>query len=695
MSTLKKRKGLTLSELAIALSLTGFIALLAVGLLNMSTKASVMSRQANEAITYEVGFQEAIDEVAQTKSNIETIPQGLFTQSHLKKDWNYIGVMNFSEFGTELTDELLASVGVSGATPIKESFDNGLGTPIEAGNVLVQIKYSGETMPEKPVDGIVMQSVVDGVTQYFTAHIMGYDYEDANGRRHLYTLNYTVTGEVGSETLTASFTEQLYTQAKKKVNGVTIPYWKEAKSSVIATSTVDTTNTLQIKDTAGGQGVAIAYQNEPVIPTTEAPTEPSTEATTEATTEAPTEPSTEAPTEPSTEAATVAPTTQAPTTVAPKPTTTAAPTTTVAETKYRTSYYDADFTVAILMDVSSFRDDHSLTAYQARMSDLMTNKVSRFVNMKNTVNDLLTKLSKYKYGNVILIPYSYVGAADANFGSGARPSMLVYNTAGDVTTAKSIVNGLKLDGGSNPGDALRVLYDELNKIEQSGGNVGELSIIMFAGREMGSWSTTSKTTSDGLSTTAAGSQYYLADKTKAGYNPWADTYPAYVRTNYFYWENGYYDAEWWHYSSATWVADGFSIGRSSSYSSVNEYDPSNKLALSKEQYTKERLVNPGDTMVGQFRPAQQSLARNYMTKQLSLIRRDYTISKYTSGGTQKENIYLVALWAIEQKQAEKAAYQKAGFTIINSGNDLPTDKINSAFSNITSRIDAINSAINK
>jgi hypothetical protein len=695
MSTLKKRKGLTLSELAIALSLTGFIALLAVGLLNMSTKASVMSRQANEAIAYEVGFTEAIKEIEQTKSNIETIPKESFTQSHLNKDWNYIGVMSFSEFGTELTDELLASVGVSGATPIKESFDDGKGNMIEAGNVLVQIKYSGETMPEKPADGIVMQSVVDGVTQYFTAHIMGYDYEDAYGERHLYSLNYTVSGEVGSELLTASFTETIYYQDQEKLGGRYVDVWCEMSTDTKAESSVTANNTLHINDKAGGHGVAIAYQNEPVIPTTEAPTEPSTEATTEATTEAPTEPSTEAPTEPSTEAATVAPTTQAPTTVAPKPTTTAAPTTTVAETKYRTSYYDADFTVAILMDVSSFRDDHSLTAYQARMSDLMTNKVSRFVNMKNTVNDLLTKLSKYKYGNVILIPYSYVGAADANFGSGARPSMLVYNTAGDVTTAKSIVSGLKLDGGSNPGDALRVLYDELNKIEQSGGNVGELSIIMFAGREMGSWSTTSKTTSDGLSTTAAGSQYYLADKTKAGYNPWADTYPAYVRTNYFYWENGYYDAQWWHYSSATWVADGFSIGRSSSYSSVNEYDPSNKLALSKEQYTKERLVNPGDTMVGQFRPAQQSLARNYMIKQLSLIRRDYTISKYTSGGTQKENIYLVALWAIEQKQAEKAAYQKAGFTIINSGNDLPTDKINSAFSNITSRIDAINSAINK
>lgn len=182
---MKRRKGITLVELCIAIALTSFIAMLAAALLNMSTKASVLTKQANEAITYEVEFTENVIDAIQTSTTVFTIPKRAFTKENLTKEWNYIGLMEISEFeGGQLPEAVVDSLGVKGAQPIS------------TGRALVMVEYAGDARPSEPTDGVIMQNV-DG---YFIVHIKGYDYVDAKGETHTYTLEALPTDEYGIDT---------------------------------------------------------------------------------------------------------------------------------------------------------------------------------------------------------------------------------------------------------------------------------------------------------------------------------------------------------------------------------------------------------------------------------------------------------------------------------------------------------------
>ena len=692
---MRTRKGFTLSELAIAMSLTAFIALLAIGLLNMSTKASVLTRQANTAITYEVSFTEAIEDVVQTATSIYTIPKTHFKQSDLTKGWNYIALLNLSEYSSVITDDLLANTGIgtSGGTPIKESFDDGKGNTIEAGNALVQIKYSGTEKPADPADGVVLSAVgkEDGITYYYVVHIMGYDYTGADGLKHVYTLDYTCTGDVGAQSIDFQITDNTYRSTKTKINNQDAYYWKKIGSDPIG-SHLNASNTLTVRDEAAGKAVAFGYQGKDdiIIPDTEKPVDPTntegTEATkgsessteqSQSTTETESSSESQSQTESSSES-------QSQTETSVQPTSgTGAP----------DSKYKADFTVAILMDVSSFRDDNQVTAWQNRMSDGMTNGVSRFNNMKNIANQVITELSKYRRGNLILIPFSYAAVIQGNFTTQEIPDTLAFNTAGDVTEAKALINNLKLAGGSNPGDAVRLLYNELTKIEYTGGSVGKLAVIMITGREMGSWSTNTagRATIDGVSATNPGSDYFLADKTRAGYDPFEEYYPPYVRTNYYYWENGRFDAAFWFAQSTTWVAAGNVVHHTKNIGSIDEYVPDNIISIKDSKAQISRYRGATDThKIHDFRQSQLQTCREYMIAQVELLKRDFDFSTYSTEVTgrpvEKENLYVIALWNINNKTREKYAFERAGFTLINDGNNVPTSQINTALSRITTSI---------
>ena len=611
---MRTRKGITLSELAIALSLTATIALLAVGLLNMGSRASTLTRSANEAITYEVEFTETVKTAVSSSASIYTIPDGIFTQEKLTEGWNYIGLMDSSEFGEGgVPESVLSKVGVSGSTPITEGFTDSTGTAVDAGKVLVQIEYAGETEPTAPEDGVIMQSTDVSGTKYFIVHVLGYDYTAADGTAHVYKFEAAgakvATSSSAADGISIKVVETSYTQDA----GATT--WTAGATSIVVDTVIAASNAHTIDDSAAGTSVAMAYR----LPNTQ---DPNTKS--------------------------------------------------------------ADFTIAILMDTSLSRDDNQTTAYQNRMSDTMYNGVTRFNNMKTSVNKLLTELSKYDNGNIVLIPFSYVGAANGNFYSGRPDSTtasLTFNSAGDVEAARDLLDDLRLSGGSNPGDAVRVLYNELSKIEMNG-SVGELSIIMFTGREMGSWST-HKVQRGNLDSTADTS-YFYADRDREGYNAITETYPAYVRTNYYYWENGYYDAAFWMGQSATWITGGDTIG-SGTNTDVDEYVPDNELKITKEQYTRWRGAI-GFNQVHAFRQDALKKMRNYFKGQVQVLREDFTISKYDTvllgAPEQVENLYLVALWNIDGKTNEKQAFIDAGFKVYANYTALPQE----ALENIKSTI---------
>ncbi len=624
------RKGFTLSELAIAISLTAFIAVLAIGLLNMSSKASTLTKQANDTLIFEAQILDEVNVAMTEAKTIYVLPESAMTVDKLTKGWNYIGLIKISEFG-----------GIP--AHIVVNFPKSSQIPADGGNAYVKITYKGDVEPEGNTnDGFA----ISNEQGWFWVTIYSYDYMSTVSD----TVKYVQEFQVSSQSLDGS---GAVAEGGLYMSAAVAPYSYEQDATTGEYSwvrsyegasvgwenkLVPAANATNIQDPAAGSGVAIAYQTiDSVTPSTEAPTEapstePSVEPSTEAPTEAPsTEPSSEAPTEapstePSTQATSEAPSTSEPVEITPTPGT------------------DGAFTVAILMDVSSSRDDNQITSMQNRMSDVMWNGLSRFANMKNSVNRLITELSQYHNGNIILIPYSYVAAADGNFNSG-RPEKLTFNTAGDAKAAKDLVNDLKLAGGSNPGDALRLLYNELVAIEDGGGSIGELAIVMIAGREMGSWSTYSWNPD----------QYFMAADHKE------DDYPTLVKTNYYYWENGYYDAALYWAQSATWTAYGADFGKNASALAYDEYSTSSSGVVQYHRHSRYRW-DLDMYMVGEFRREQQRYARGYMMSQMEQIKEHFKDNLKVSDGAY-QNVYFVSLYNLYNKTPEMQAYEQVGFKV--------------------------------
>ena len=647
---MKTRRGFTLSELAIALSITAGIALLAVGLLNMSTKASLLTRSASQAIVNEITLTDELKTTVQTATDIYTLPEGNFKQEHLTSGWNYVGLMDISEFGGSLPDHVVEKVGLTESTPITDSFELEDGTVVDAGHVLVHIEFAGETEPEVPEDGVIMQATdVTGGNYYYIVHVLGYDYYSfTEQKRHVYSFKVeeaSQSKDLNGEGLNIEITDTVYNSKQvAQADGTEKTVWHNGQTNIHVTNFIPTDNASVFKDFAAGSGVAIAYE-------------------------------------------------------LPK---------TVVDPYQKKN---GQFTVAILMDTSSFRDDNDYVRYMNRMSDTMSNGITRFDNMKTSVNNLLAELSKYPNGNVILIPFSYVGAAAGNFESLERPdpsvASLTFSTAGDLEKSRDLVRSLKLAGGSNPGDAVRVLYNELCKIENEGGSVGPLSVVMYTGREMGSWSTwTGVSESRGnknnqniyaMNTgigyfSGLGASYYTADKTRTGYDPVAETYPAYVRTNYYYWENGYFDAQFWYVESSTWTAAGWKLG-DYYWAGIDEYDKNNTVRITADGDTDTRSRYRGTTdtyKVHNHRQDQLGKARSFLKEQVRLLKRDFEFATYKNEvngeHVQTENLFLVALWDINNKSNEKQAYLDAGFTVYANYTSLPS----AAIENIVDSISGLN-----
>ena len=240
---MKRRKGITLVELCIAIALTSFIAMLAAALLNMSTKASVLTKQANEAITYEVEFTENVIDAIQTSTTVFTIPKRAFTKENLTKEWNYIGLMEISEFeGGQLPETVVDSLGVKGAQPIS------------TGRALVMVEYAGDTRPSEPTDGVIMQNV-DG---YFIVHIKGYDYIDAKGETHTYTLEALPTDEYGIDTASRKGV------SLKVIDTVTDPEGNFVSETIHVDTVVTARDAQQAvyKGDSLNPAIAVAYRNQ-------------------------------------------------------------------------------------------------------------------------------------------------------------------------------------------------------------------------------------------------------------------------------------------------------------------------------------------------------------------------------------------------------------------------------------------------
>lgn len=432
---MKRRKGITLVELCIAIALTSFIAMLAAALLNMSTKASVLTKQANEAITYEVEFTENVIDAIQTSTTVFTIPKRAFTKENLTKEWNYIGLMEISEFeGGQLPEAVVDSLGVKGAQPIS------------TGRALVMVEYAGDTRPSEPTDGVIMQNV-DG---YFIVHIKGYDYVDAKGETHTYTLEALPTDEYGIDTA-----------SRKGVSLKVIDTVTDSEGNFVSeTIHVDTVVTARDAQQAVYKGdsmnpaIAVAYRNQNM--TTVKKTVRTENTSIEEVKE------------------TVA------STVIEEQKKTVSQTTTVTKTET----VNNPFTVVVLMDVTSEMNN------KAQNSDSQ----AKLANMKTSVNRLLDKLSAYDAANVILIPYSSVSKASGNFADGSQPQKYRFNISTELSAAKSLVNNLVGAGKSaNPGDGLRSAYNTLVNHKNAGNEIGKVYVVLYSGKRMEAFSTTNAT----------------------------------------------------------------------------------------------------------------------------------------------------------------------------------------------------------
>lgn len=124
-------------------------------------------------------------------------------------------------------------------------------------------------------------------------------------------------------------------------------------------------------------------------------------------------------------------------------------------------------------------------------SGSMSNRFSnttRIKALKDNAKLLVENMSKNDKINIILVPFSsYAGYTDNNKDRNAK--VFSYKAAADKSALLSRIDNLKATGNTNLGDGMRVAYYELEKLVNSGADIGSIFLIMMTDGEMNQYST--------------------------------------------------------------------------------------------------------------------------------------------------------------------------------------------------------------
>ncbi len=160
-------RGMTLVEVVVAVSIMGFVFLLGMGLVRLTTEGVLGIGLQAEVVRQDAAFVAKVNDTIKKSGTAFTVPKASFIEEKLTRGWNYLGMME--------------------AVEVPESASRS-GKKIPSTQAFVYIESLGDTRPSViPTDANLISTSGDG---YFLQTVLGHDYADHNGVTYDYELYF-------------------------------------------------------------------------------------------------------------------------------------------------------------------------------------------------------------------------------------------------------------------------------------------------------------------------------------------------------------------------------------------------------------------------------------------------------------------------------------------------------------------------